>query len=103
MLYLPNDLDLILYMFCFHLNMFILELPIFGLCLQSFTCKSNHCASSQKVIATWVGITSYNKTPTIQNNFPSPPMQLKILDFEIILILLKDHSFGYNDTLVFFL
>jgi hypothetical protein len=30
-------------------------------------------------------------------------MQLKILDFEIILILLKDHSFGYNDTLVFFL
>ncbi len=51
------------------MNMFTLELPIFGPCLQSFACKSNHCASSQKVIATWVGITSYNKTPTIQNKF----------------------------------
>jgi hypothetical protein len=101
-LYLPNALDLTLYMFCLHLNMFILKLPIFGPCLQLSTCKSNHCASSHKVLATSVEITSYKKIRQCKTNSPSPPMQLKTLDFEIVLIPLKDHTFGYNDTLVFF-
>ncbi len=84
-------------------------------CLYLHTCNYEHNGFKiiqmkisireklHKLIEYW-SISYFSKVTHIWiTNSPTPPLQLKTLHFEIVLIPLEDHSFGYNDTLITFL